>query len=134
MSQESVKVVGATYEAFAARGVDGFGDYLTEDVDYRAVEGAPDDRGPMHGKEAVRPYVQDWLDTFDEFTAQPLELIDAGENQVVAVIQIRGRAKLSGVEIDMTFAAVYGIRDGRIASGREYETRDEALKAAGLSE
>ena len=34
----------------------------------------------------------------------------------------------------MTFAAVYGIRDGRIARGREYTTREEALKAAGLSE
>lgn len=131
---ENVEVVVAAYEAFAARGVDGFGEFLTEDVDYRAVEGAPDDRGPMHGKEALRPYVQDWLDTFDEFTAQPVELIDAVENQVVAVIEISGRAKFSGVESTMTFAAVYGVRDGRIARGREYTTREEALKAAGLSE
>ena len=88
----------------------------------------------MHGKEALRPYVQDWLDTFDEFTAQPVELVDAGENQVVAVVQISGRAKFSGVETTMTFAAVYEIRDGRIARGREYTTRAEALKAAGLAE
>ena len=78
MSEENAEVVVAAYEAFAARGVDGFGEFLTDDVDYRAVEGAPDDRGPMHGKEALRPYVQDWLDTFDEFTAQPVELVDAG--------------------------------------------------------
>jgi len=134
MSEENAEVVVAAYEAFAARGVDGFGEFLTDDVDYRAVEGAPDDRGPMHGKEALRPYVQDWLDTFDEFTAQPVELVDAGENQVVAVVQISGRAKFSGVETTMTFAAVYEIRDGRIARGREYTTRAEALKAAGLAE
>src|SRR5215207_11592654 len=134
MSQENVEVVRAAYEAFAARGVDGFLEYLTEDVDHRAMEGAPDDRGPMHGKEASRAYVQDWLDTFDGFTARPVELIDAGENQVVAVIRISGRAKLSGVETDLTYAAVLGIRDGRIARGREYATRDEALEAAGLRE
>jgi ketosteroid isomerase-like protein len=134
MSQENAEVVGAAYEAFAQRGVDGFLEYLTEDVDHRAMEGAPDDRGPMHGKEALRAYVQDWLDTFDGFTARPVELIDAGENQVVAVIRISGRAKLSGVETDLTYAAVYGIRDGSIARGREYATRDEALEAAGLSE
>jgi ketosteroid isomerase-like protein len=134
MSQENVEVIGAAYEAFAGRGVDGFLEYLTEDVDHRAMEGAPDDRGPMHGKEALRAYVQDWLDTFDGFTARPVELIDAGENQVVAVIRISGRAKLSGLETDLTYAAVYGIRDGRIARGREYPTRDEALEAAGLSE
>jgi ketosteroid isomerase-like protein len=45
-----------------------------------------------------------------------------------------GRAKLSGVETDLTFAAVYTIRDGKIARGREYWTREEALEAAGLSE
>ena len=84
MSEENAEVVVAAYEAFAARGVDGFGEFLTDDVDYRAVEGAPDDRGPMHGKEALRPDVQDWLDTFDEFTAQPVELVDAGENPSAA--------------------------------------------------
>ena len=44
--------------------------------------------------------------TCDEFTAQPVELVDAGENQVVAVVQISGRAKFSGVETAMTFAAI----------------------------
>ena len=68
------------------------------------------------------------------FTGQPVELVDAGENQVVAVVQISGRAKFSGVETTMTFAAIYEIRAGRIARGREYTTRAEALKAAGLSE
>jgi len=40
------------------------------------------------------------------FTGQPVELVDAGENQVVAVVQISGRAKFSGVETAMTFAAI----------------------------
>jgi ketosteroid isomerase-like protein len=34
----------------------------------------------------------------------------------------------------MTYAAVYTIRDGKVARGREYMTRAEALEAAGLSE
>jgi ketosteroid isomerase-like protein len=58
----------------------------------------------------------------------------AGEDRVVAVLRISGRAKLSGVETDLTDAAVYTIRDGKIAVGREYATRDEALEAAGLRE
>jgi ketosteroid isomerase-like protein len=45
-----------------------------------------------------------------------------------------GRAKLSGVETELTFAVFYTIRDGQIARGREYWTRDEALEAAGLPE
>ena len=45
-----------------------------------------------------------------------------------------GRAKLSGIETDLTYAVVHTIRDGKIARGREYMTRAEALEAAGLSE
>jgi ketosteroid isomerase-like protein len=33
-----------------------------------------------------------------------------------------------------SFAVVFVIRDGKIAGGREYATRDEALEAAGLRE
>src|SRR5215207_11205931 len=115
MSRENVEIVRDAGVAFNRGDLDAWFEYWADD---RAVEGAPDDRGPMHGKEASRAYVQDWLDTFDRFTARPVELIDAGENQVVAVIRISGRAKLSGVETDLTYAAVYGIRDGRIARGR----------------
>jgi ketosteroid isomerase-like protein len=133
MSQENVEAVEAAFDAFERGGPEGFAEHWTEDVDHRAVEGALDDRGPMHGKDALRDYVQDWLDTFDDFKFEPLELIDAGSDEVVAVARISGVAKLSGVETDLTFAAVYKIRDGKIAVGREYWTRDEALKAAGLA-
>jgi ketosteroid isomerase-like protein len=78
--------------------------------------------------------VQDWLDTFDDLNVEPLELIDAGEDQVIAVLRNSGRAKLSGVEADLTYAALYTFRDGKIARGREYWTKEQALEAAGLSE
>ena len=65
---------------------------------------------------------------------EPVELIDAGEDKVIAVVRISGRAKLSGVETDLTFAALYTIRDGKVARGREYWTKEQALEAAGLSE
>ena len=112
--------------------LDALSEFWTDDIDYRAVEGALDDRGPIHGKAEMRAYLQDWLDTFDDLKVEPLELIDAGDDQVVAVLRFGGRAKLSGVETDLTYAALYTIRDGKIARGREYWTRDEALEAAGL--
>ena len=82
----------------------------------------------------MRAYLQDWFDTFDDLKVEPLEVIDAGQDQAVAVVRFDGRAKLSGVEADLTFAALYTVRDGKVARGREYWTRDEALEAAGLSE
>jgi uncharacterized protein len=133
MSEENVKTIRKAAAAFNRGELDAWIEYCTDDIDYRAVEGAPDDHGPIHGKDALRAYVQDWQDTFDELTSEPVELIDAGEDNVIAVIRNSGRAKLSGVETDLTYAALYTFRDGKIARGREYWTRDEALEAAGLS-
>ena len=133
MSEENVKTVRNAAEAFKRGDLDTWAGYLADDIEYRAVEGAPDDHGPIHGKDALRAYVQDWQDTFDDFVSEPVELIDAGDDNVVAVIRISGRAKLSGVEADLTYAALYTIRDRKIVRGREYWTREEALEAAGLT-
>jgi ketosteroid isomerase-like protein len=133
MSEGNVKTVRNMAEAINRGDPDTWAEYIADDIDYRAVEGAPDDHGPIHGKDALRAYLQDWQDTFDDFTSEPVELIDAGEDNVIAVIQISGRAKLSGVETDLTYAALYTFREGKIVRGREYWTREEALEAAGLS-
>ncbi len=136
MSQENAKIalIEAAYEALAEGGLDRFLEHWTEDLDHRAIEGALDDRGPLHGREAMRAYVQDWMDTFDGLEIQPIELVDGGGNTVAAVLRFGGRAKLSGLETDSTFGVVFWIRDGKIARGREYATWEQALEAAGLSE
>ena len=71
---------------------------------------------------------------FDEFRIDPIELIDAGEDKVVAVLRLSGRAELSGVETDLTYAELDTLRDGKMARARQYWTKAEALEAAGLSE
>ena len=134
MSQENVEVVKAAYEAFARGGLDRWLEHFADDVEWRSIEGAPDDVGPIHGKDALRAWLQDWIDMFDGFWMEPIELIDTGDDTVVAVERFGGRAKLSGVETDQTETEVFTIRDGKIARGREYATRDEALEAAGLAE
>ena len=134
MSEENVKTARDAAEAFNHGDLDTWFGYLADDIDYRAVEGAPDDHGPIHGKEALRAFIQDWFDTFDDFRAEPVELIEAGEDKVIAVVRISGRAKLSGVETDLTYAELWTLRDEKVAWGRQYWTRDEALEAAGLSE
>jgi ketosteroid isomerase-like protein len=133
MSEENVKTVRDAFVAYNRGDLDAFLEYCADDIDYRAVEGAPDDHGPIHGKEALRAFIQDWFDTFDDFRAEPVELIEAGEGKVIAVVRISGRAKLSGVETDLTYAEFWTLRDRKVAWGRKYWTRDEALEAAALS-
>jgi ketosteroid isomerase-like protein len=134
MSEENVEVVKVAYEAFARGGLDRFIEHFTDDVDYRAVEGEIDDSGPIHGKDALRAYLQDWIDMFDEFRMELVKLIDAGADTVVALERYGGRARLSSVETDQLLGDVFTIRAGKIARCREYGTLAQALEAAGLRE
>ncbi len=113
MSQENVETVKTALDAMAQQGLEAFAEYWADDVEWRAVEGALDDRGPLRGKDACRAYVQDWLDTFDELTVEPRELIDAGTDQVVGVLHLAGRAKLSGIETHLTSRPSTGSATGR---------------------
>jgi hypothetical protein len=54
-SQDSVAVVEAALNPFASDGLDAFVEYCADNCHHRAIEGPPDDHGPMHGKDAVRP-------------------------------------------------------------------------------
>ena len=128
MSQESVSVVRAGYRTLASAGLERFADYWAEDIEWRAM------RGHWQGREAGLAYMREWLELFDEFTTEPLEVIDAGKQQVVIYLRYRGRAKGSGIEVPPEyFAIVIEVRDGKIARAQEYATRAEALEAVGLS-
>jgi ketosteroid isomerase-like protein len=135
MSQENVAVIERAYAAWNRAGLDAFFVYWAEHAQWRSIEGAPDDRGPMHGRDAVRAYLEDWLDTFEGFHVEPVELIDVGHERVVALLRYGGRARYSGVEVPGSFlAAVFVVRHGEIVDGGEYETRAQALEAAALGE
>jgi ketosteroid isomerase-like protein len=135
MSEENVRVAQAAVDAFNRDGVEGWLEYFTDDVDYRAAEGAIDDRGPIHGKDALRAYAEDWTEMFADVRFEPVEVIDAGDDTVISVMRISGRPKGTSAEaLTLSVAGVSTIRDGKIARGREYWTREEALEAAGLSE
>ena len=99
-------------------------------VDYRAVEGAPDDVGVMHGHDAFVRYLTDWAQTFADFTTYLEDAEAVGDDKVIALGRVSGRARASGVETELRLAVLYTVRDGRIVRGREYMTKDEALAAA----
>jgi ketosteroid isomerase-like protein len=134
MSQENVEVVRRALTAFEDRGVDGVAEYWDPDIDWRAIEGAPDDIGVFSGRDAMRRYYEQWYEMFDDLRGHAEELIDAGDDRVVGVTHVTARMKGSDAEVDMRLAIVYTVQNGVIVRGREYATREQALEAAGLRE
>jgi ketosteroid isomerase-like protein len=58
------------------------------------------------------------------------ELIDV---HVSSVVTDRGRVRVSGAEVELHYAGVWTILDGKVAQVAWFPTRVEALEAAGLS-
>jgi len=133
VSEENVEVLRRAMEAFDSEGFDGLTEFWHPDINWRAMRGAPDDVGVFTGHDAMRRYLDDWLEMFDDSRIEPEEFIDAGD-RVVVMQHASGKSKRTGIPVDMRYAVVYTVQDGKIVRGREYATRDEALKAVGLEE
>ncbi len=131
MSEENVETVRRFWRANEDRGLGVLPEFFDEQVIWQAIEGAPDDVGEMRGVAALRRYVEDWLGTFADVTAVPIQVLDLDDDRVLAVVRLKGRARLSGVETELSYAIVYTLSDGKIVRGHEYVDRAAALEAAG---
>jgi ketosteroid isomerase-like protein len=84
------------------------------------------------GIEEARRFIRDWTAAFDDWNIEVLALHDAGGDKVVGVVRQRGRSKATGLPVDMLYAQVFTIRDGKQIRLEMYADPDEALKAVGL--
>jgi ketosteroid isomerase-like protein len=133
MSEENVEMVRQYFAAYERGGLEASAEFWHPDINWRAIEGTLDDVGVMRGPDAMRHYYGQWEETFEDVRTETEELIDAGD-QVVAVVRGIGRMKGSDAEVDIRYAIVFSLRDGKIGMGREFASREQALEAAGLWE
>jgi ketosteroid isomerase-like protein len=92
-----------------------------------------ENRGRLHGIEAVLRNRNEWLDTWDEHRIDLEEVAEEGDSVVVSV-HITARGKISGAEVDLLFYAHFKLRDNKVVYIYDHEDRAAALEAVGLSE
>jgi ketosteroid isomerase-like protein len=85
------------------------------------------------GLDAGRTGMLDWLAPWATYRAEAEEVIDCGD-RVLVLRSVFGRLEGSAEEVTLTGAAVFTVRDGKIARIEGYADRDQALKAVGLEE
>jgi len=82
------------------------------------------------GHEGVRHWLKA-LEPWESFQVDVEELIDTSADTVVAVSRVTARGSGSGVDVEMRTYDVVTVVDGKIRRRRHYETREDALEAAG---
>jgi ketosteroid isomerase-like protein len=131
MPQSSSEVVRAYFLAMQSGSVDAVARYWDPDVEWRAVAGAADDVGVIRGPEELRAYLEDWLETLADLRAEVEEVLYEDGERVAAVVRNAGRGRASGVPVQGRYYVACVVRDGRIVSGREFGTREEAVEGVG---
>jgi ketosteroid isomerase-like protein len=86
------------------------------------------------GINGPRRFLRGWTAAFDDWEIEVVALHDAGGDKVVGVARQRGRSKTSGLPVDMLYAEVFTIRDGKQTRTEMYADPNEALKAVGLAD
>ncbi len=90
-------------------------------------------RGDYHGHEGVRQWVDEAFDVLEDRRFELVEATDAGDGEtVVSVQRALGRSQHTGLPFDLPWAAVWTIRDGKVAAVQGYLNKAAALRAAGL--
>ena len=130
MSEENVERLRYAFEQFMATG-ELSGDFAPDFVwDMSTFRDWPEQQ-IYPGIEGARQFLEEWRDAWEDWELQVEDMFDAGDD-VVAVLRQRGRSKATGLPVDMHFAQVWTLRDGKQLRMRMYASPDEALEATGL--
>lgn len=90
--------------------------------------------GVLDGREAVIRYFSA-LTEAGSWHVEALEFIDAGGGSVVVHQHGTGKGRATEITFTLDFFQIWEVgSDGLVVRVREYERREEALEAAGLSE
>ncbi len=134
MSEENVELVRRAVQAFNERGFDGIGasELVTDDFEFHEPPEQPAPR-VARGREEVRRLGGEFDAAWEEHRSEPQEIraLDADRVLLVSVEHFKGR---DGIEVEAPFAAIFTVREGRLARWHAFWDTEKALEAAGLSE
>lgn len=131
MSLDAVEVARRGYEGYEERGVEGILEFLDPDVEWRNPPDSPI-AGVFHGHDGVREWQRLADEVFAEMHFWPDELIETLDGRVLALCSARVRGRGSDIVVEVPFAHVIEVRDGKAIAFAMYSQVDDARQAVGL--
>ncbi len=129
MTLGDAEVVSQMWQAFLAGDVEAAWSHFDRDVEWDGTN-LPDGRVGF-GRQAVLDHVAAWADTWDDWTVEIKQVVEADGDRVLLFMREHGTSK-SGLNIDEVHAEVYDMREGKIVRRKGYSDPQEAVTAVGL--
>jgi ketosteroid isomerase-like protein len=92
------------------------------------------DSAVYRGHKGVRELTRLLREQWQTIRVEPQDFIIAGDDVVVVPVRLIGVGKQSGAETTANAAHLWILRDGKVIRQTTFQTKPEALEAAGLSE
>lgn len=131
MSRDAVDVARRGYEAYESQGVEGILQFLDPTVEWRNPPDSPI-AGVFRGHDGVREWQRLTDEVFAEMHFWPEDLIEAPDGRVLALCHARVRGRGSEVVVEVPFAHVIEVRDGKAVAFAMYSQVADARAAVGL--
>ena len=132
MSQRNVDIVRRGYELFAAGDLEALMGLISPDAELADAGGlgvTGTAAGTRRGPEGFLRATEEVLESFEDYRVQPEDFIGVGD-AVIVPVQISGRGRASGAELDVRLAHLWVLRDGKAVLSEIYRTVPEALVGA----
>ena len=129
-----MEIVRRMLDAVIRRDPDAFVAYMTPSVEWDDREGWPGIRQIYRGRTGVREWWDKFIDVGQIANAEVEEITEASSGRVLLGVFGTFRGTSSGAEFDARAWYVFWLVDGKVAKGKLFWDRAQALEAAGLSE
>jgi ketosteroid isomerase-like protein len=135
MSGENVEAFKRGADAYNRRDVEALLEELHPRIEWRPLLPVllGGEAAVYRGHEGVRHGIRELEEAFTELRAEPVEFRDLA-GRVVAIGNLHGRGKESGVVTESPIVWLVDFEDGKVVRIREYLDPDEALEATGIED
>jgi ketosteroid isomerase-like protein len=138
VSEENVEIVRQLFEDFHAgveRGDLGAffdSEHVPDDYELVPPEAAIGAKPVLRGRGDWLEFFRTWTEDFEDWSQRLEQLIDAGDDRVIALTRQSAVGKGSGAQVELELSQVFEFEEGRLIRVRFYLGYAEALEAAGL--
>jgi ketosteroid isomerase-like protein len=130
MSHENVKVVERLYDAFNRDDFEAGLALCDPEVVIDRSNSIGPDAQVYHGHQGLEEFWNEWKRAWADTRWEIDECIENGDN-VVVLGRLYARGASSGVSVNANVSQVVVVRGGKVLSSKLFQSRSEALEAAG---
>jgi uncharacterized protein len=130
VTEANVATVRWSYDALNRGDVTGVMSMIDDDITWDPGAISPDSGAGTTGRDAFESFVRSWMDAFEGFRIEPLD-VTANGPFLVACVRQSGRGRSSGVKIEIDLVHVWTVENGRAVRLESYRDLATALAAIG---